>query len=139
MRLRNKIVAGALVATGAIAFAVHQSRALPNGPQALAWDRESCLECHMLISDKRFAAQLQTANGAIRNFDDPGCLMLYVTRTHPEVRAIYFRDSQSGNWLLATDAGFVPSASTPMGHGLAAVRKNSAGAIPYQQAMKEVH
>ena len=138
MRRRNAGVLGLLAAVSVISFAVHRSQALPAGPQPIGWDRESCTECHMLISDRHFAAQLQAADGAIRNFDDPGCLMLYVGHQHTRLHAIYFLDSKSGQWLKSEETGFVRSTGSPMGRGVAAVRKTLPGALSYAQALKNI-
>lgn len=138
MQRRSAGVLALLVAVSMIGFAVHQSQALPAGPQPAGWDRESCTECHMLISDRRFAAQLQTADGAIRNFDDPGCLMLYVVHQHTPVHAVYFLDSKSGQWLRSEEAGFVRSTNSPMGRGLAVVRKAVPGALSYFQVLRNI-
>lgn len=137
---RPRALAGllTLVVLLIIGLAVHRAQALPEGPQLVGWDREGCAECHMLISDRHFAAQLQTATGEVLNFDDPGCLMTYVADQHPKIHALYFRDSRSGEWLSAEEAGFVPTAQSPMGYGLACVRKTSPGAISYSGAFIKV-
>ncbi|HSU30598.1 MAG TPA: hypothetical protein VLJ11_05140 [Bryobacteraceae bacterium] len=135
MQRRNAVGLAIVVALSVIGFAVYRLQALPGGPQAVAWDRENCTECHMLISDRHFTAQLQTADGQTRNFDDPACLMKYVERQHPPVHTIYFRDSQSGAWLRSEETGFVTGHS-PMGHGLAAVSNATPGALSYAAALE---
>ena len=44
-------------------------------PAPIAFDREPCAHCRMLISDPAFAAQLENADGEVASFDDPGCLL----------------------------------------------------------------
>src|SRR6185437_12138206 len=138
MRRRNAVGLAMVVALSVIGFAVYDLQALPGGPQPVAWDRENCTECHMLISDRYFAAQLQTADGQTHNFDDPACLMKYVERQHPPVHTIYFRDFHSGDWLQSQEAGFMGAGHSPMGHGLAAVRKNTPGALSYAAALQSI-
>lgn len=138
MQRRNVGVLALLAAVSVVSFAVHRSQALPAGPQPIGWDRESCTECHMLISDRHFAAQLQAADGAIRNFDDPGCLMLYVAHQRTRVHAMYFLDSKSGQWLRSEEAGFARSTNSPMGRGLTVVRKTVSGALSYAQALQNI-
>ncbi len=132
----------ALVLAGAglpvMALVIHWTRAVSDNPEPVAWDQEACAECHMLISDRRFAAQLQTARGQTLNFDDPACLMTYVAHQHPSVRAIYFRDSQSARWLKADHAGFVRSTDSPMGGGLRAVSLSTAEALGYDETLREI-
>ena len=134
---RPKAFAGllALAVILIIGLAVHRAQALPEGPQPVGWDREGCAECHMLISDKHFAAQLQTAAGEVLNFDDLGCLMTYIADQHPQIHALYFRESRSGEWLTPEQAGFVPTAQSPMGYGLACVCKSTPGALSYSGAL----
>ena len=54
-----------------------------SGPQPIVWDHETCAECGMHIGNPAYAAQIQTREGRVLNFDDPGCLLLYVAREHP--------------------------------------------------------
>lgn len=104
------------------------------GPMPIAYDKESCAYCHMLIGDPRFAAQLLTEDGDVVNFDDPGCLLRYVAEKHPRPRAIWFRDSRGERWLAAANTGFVRDPKTPMGWGVAAVERQTPGALSYDEA-----
>src|SRR5690242_12190335 len=79
-----------LVALGGLGYALYRAQRLPEGPQPIAWDREACAHCHMHIGEPRFAAQLQTEDGRVLNFDDPGCLLAYDAAEHPRSRAVYF-------------------------------------------------
>jgi hypothetical protein len=76
----------------------------------------------MLVSDPRFAAQLHTASGEVRFYDDPGCLLLArAEKTAAEAGGeVWFHDSGGEGWLAEPEARFVPAEQTPMGHGLAA-------------------
>lgn len=120
-----------------LGFVIYRAQSAPGGPQAIAWDSENCSECHMLISDRSFAAQFQDGGQAI-NFDSPACLMAYLKRRHPHVDAIYFGDSESGRWLKSEEAGFVRGAQGPMGNGLAAVPKTTPGTLSFTQAFREI-
>lgn len=130
-----RFLAGIAV-VAAIAVAVFRSQSAPAKPQPVAWDRETCAECRMLISDHRYAAQMQTADGRVLNFDDPSCLMTYELREHPQVHAVYFHDSASERWLAPNETSFLQNAATPMGHGLAAVAAGTRHAITYEQALQ---
>lgn len=122
----------------AIGGAIYRMQPAAKGPQAIAWDKENCTECHMLIGDRRFAAQLRTADGRTLNFDDAACLIRYVERQGPAVRATYFRNSASGGWLTLEQSGFVPVKDSPMGGGLAAVPASTPGALSYDQARAQI-
>lgn len=114
----------ALVAA-AVAFVRFNEAPLPEGPVPVVWDAEVCTNCKMHVGDPRFAAQLQTADGEILNFDDPGCLFDYLDDHDPRAHALYFRDHRSNRWLSESEAGFVAVDDSPMGYGIAAVAKTS--------------
>ena len=73
----------------ALVIIVRFTQRLPSGPVLIVWDREACAECHMHVGEPRFAAQLQTEEGDVLNFDDPGCLLRYAQERRPRVRAMY--------------------------------------------------
>ncbi|HSD89536.1 MAG TPA: nitrous oxide reductase accessory protein NosL [Kofleriaceae bacterium] len=108
------------------------------GPVAIAYDKETCAYCHMLIGDPRFAAQIITDAGDVYSFDDPGCLFRFVAEQHPHVRATWFRDSRRDRWLASGEVAFAHEAKTPMGWGFAAVDRNTPGARTYQETMRSV-
>lgn len=127
-----------LAVMAVMGVAAYRSQSVPVTPQPVAWDRETCAECRMLISDHRYAAQIQTADGRVLNFDDPSCLITYELREHPKVHAVYFHDSASERWLSAQQAAFLQNAATPMGHGLASVAAGKPNAITYSQAVQKL-
>jgi copper chaperone NosL len=115
----------------------------PDGPAEVAWDRVACAHCRMLVSDPRFAAQLQLEDGEVLHFDDPGCLLLTRATLEQPVRAVWFHDSAGEGWLAESDAAFVREQTTPMGYGFAAVRAGSApdalSAAAVLAALEQVH
>ena len=92
----------------------------------------------MLVGEPKFAAQLQTREGDVLNFDDPGCLLRYVASKKPQTHAIYFNHHKEDRWLPQAQAGFVPAAPSPMGYGLAALPRQTSGALSFQQATIQV-
>lgn len=123
---------------GAVTWAVHRSQVKPSGPRPIVWDRETCAECHMVISDSHYAAQLQTEEGEVFDFDDPGCLMTYIVHSHPHVHAIYFRHWQQDRWMDFRISAFLRSASSPMGRGYEAVDPGTPRSISFEQALQDV-
>ena len=111
-----------------VAFVRFNQVTLPEGAVPVVWDREVCGHCKMHVGDPRFAAQLQTANGDVLNFDDPGCLFDYLASHDAPVYALYFRNHAADGWLAQSDAGFIAVEDSPMGYGLAAVPKDTEGA-----------
>lgn len=123
-----------LAAAGALLWA----QRLPSGPEPVAWDRAACAHCHMHVGDAHFAAQLQTSEGDVLDFDDPGCLFAYLRERHPRLHAVYFHHVREDRWLRRDEVGFVPAARTPMGFGLAAVARTTPGAISVSEAEQAV-
>jgi copper chaperone NosL len=109
-----------------------------SGPFPIAYDKEACAHCHMLIGDPRFAAQLVTTDGTVIGFDDPGCLLLYMAERKPSVRASWVRDSQRDRWLPLAEARFVRVPWSPMGFGVAAVDAGTPGSLSIDEARAEV-
>lgn len=114
-----------VVTATAIGLLVLRAQALPHNVRPVIWDKETCGECGMAVSDPRFAAQLQTRDGRIINFDDPGCLFIYLSRYDPEIHAVYFHRMDGEGWLNGDRVGFVPVAMSPMGYNLGAVPRDT--------------
>lgn len=137
MRVANATKLGlALAAVVLVGIAIaHLNRVpLPEGPIPIVWDREVCGHCKMHIGDPRFAAQLQAANGVVVSFDDPGCLADYLEANPLELHALYFRDHENDQWLSQSEVGFLPVEDSPMGYGIRAVDRDSAGARSWEWA-----
>ena len=109
-------------------------RSIPDAPSAIAYDREACAHCHMLIGDPRYAVQLVTDDGDVLDFDDPGCALGYLAEVHPRVHRLWFRDAGRDRWIAAADVWFARGAATPMGSGLAAGDATLPGGIDLDRA-----
>jgi copper chaperone NosL len=82
----------------------------------------------MLISERRYAAELIDREGEVYKFDDIAC-MLRFAHSHgmqPSETKFYVMDYTSGNdWIDATQSYFVrmnSSVSSPMASGIVAYR-----------------
>ena len=84
-----------------------------------AWGKEPCAHCAMVLSDKRFGAQLVDGSGDRRFFDDVGCMVLF-EEEHATPRKAWVRDARTGAWLEAVAARYSESTGTPMDFGIAA-------------------
>ena len=135
------LAAAVVVAVGAgMGVAVCRAQELPNAVVEIAWDKEPCAYCHMHVGDPAFAGQIQTKDGMVYNFDDPGCLLRYASE-HDASRfhAVYLHENKkAGRWLTQPQTGFVRVSPTPMGYGFGAVDKSTPGAIAWDQARAEV-
>jgi hypothetical protein len=92
----------------------------------------------MLISEPRFAAQLETQDGAIHSFDDPGCLLEALAEQPKGVRALWFHHLHEDRWLDATQVAFQETERTPMGYGLGAVAAGTPGSMSLEQARARI-
>ena len=112
---------------------------LSAGPVDIVWDRELCAHCKMHIGEPAFAAQLQTRSGAVHNFDDPGCMVLFEAKAKPAVHARYFRDVGGAGWMREAEASFSAVKRSPMGFGFGAVRAGSKDAIAITDLRRRIH
>jgi hypothetical protein len=127
-----------LAAVLALAFAVTRLQRLPSGPVPIAWDKEPCAHCRMLVGEPAFAAQIQTRDRRVLDFDDPGCLFAYEAAHHPDEHAVWFHEHGGDRWLPRERTAFLPVPRSPMGYGLGAVEVGTPGAIPFDVARERV-
>lgn len=113
---------------------------VPDAAPPVAWDREACHACAMLVSDPRFAVQLVTTDGERRVYDDPACLFHDLERTHPGVARMWFRDGSATEerWLAWTEVAFVPAKGAPMNGGWSAVPAGTPGSVGFGEASSRV-
>ncbi len=94
----------------------------PSGPPAIRYGASACAECHMLISEARFAVTAKTAADDPVAFDSTECLVRYLHRGGTPLTQIWVHDYNAERWLAVEDAFYVasPELATPMGQGLVA-------------------
>lgn len=92
-------------------------------PPAVAYGRDTCDACGMIIGEPRFAAAIFTMEGKTLKFDDAGEMFGYSER-HPElkVRVWFVHDYNSQNWINGQTAFYLMTldVKSPMGTGVAA-------------------
>jgi len=141
--MRKLLVLLAILAGAAgAAFAWRAAERIPDEPEPIAWDREACSHCHMHVGEPGFAAQAIDADGRVRNFDDPGCLLAWraarAARGEPALARVWFHHATERVWLPLERVAFVRVARSPMGSGLAAVAAGTPGALTVDQAAAEI-
>ncbi len=130
------LVAGGVV--GAVALLLRVTNQPPEGPVTPAWDEDTCAHCRMHLGEPGFAAQLQTKDGDVLFFDDPGCLFEWVDENAPRVHAVYFHHLTEDRWIPDDRVAFVSVPRSPMGYGLGAVEEGERGAISLAEAREQV-
>jgi copper chaperone NosL len=127
-RRRFLCAACAAYATAVAATACATNASSDPQPPNIAYGRDVCEQCGMIISEPRFATATVLEDGTSHKFDDIGDMVLYHF-DHPDqkVKAYFAHDYNSQEWIRAETATFVASdqIKSPMGHGLAAFLKSS--------------
>lgn len=90
----------------------------PVRPVAIDRANDQCASCRMIVSDARFAAQVDAPGEEPRFFDDLRCLhdSLAGGRPLPRGAVIFVTDFRTGAWVPASGAVFarVATIETPM-------------------------
>ena len=122
----------------------------PEGMAEIKWDRDVCARCSMVISDRRFAAQLR---GGPRNeafkFDDVGCLAFWLRDKAKDLPwlaeaatrlwvADYASRAESPAWLDARKAHYAGGKHSPMGYGYAAYSLPQPGSLDFDGLREHV-
>lgn len=98
-------------------------------PPNIAYGRDMCDACGMIISEAKFAAATVMTDGKTLKFDDAGEMFTYHAK-HPEfqVRAWFVHDYNTQNWINGQSAFYVVAKDikSPMGTGVAAFADKSA-------------
>lgn len=113
-----------------------------HGPVAIKWDRDVDARCGMVISDRRFAAQIRDPEGKVWKFDDIGCAVFWLAQRSFDEQTpgseYWVADHQSGGWLDARQAHYLLGKKSPMGYHLAAVGKPTPDSLPYAEMKQRV-
>ncbi len=100
----------------------------PNEPAKMHWDRDMCQRCKMVVSERKYAAQvINPKTQKVYKFDDIGCAILWLEEEHIPWRdvKIWITDAKSGKWIDAKKALYTDDSITPMAYGVAAFTKET--------------
>jgi hypothetical protein len=144
MKRRAVLACGTLlspVAGAWLAACSSDSGTWPEGMLPIKWDRDTCARCAMVISDRRFAAEVRgTGTNQVAKFDDIGCAVTWCAEklkaqpwlAEPTTRLWVAEFSGQGQrWLEARNAHFAPGPRSPMGYDLAAHAQAVAGSADF--------
>lgn len=117
----------------------------PEGMHPVKWDRDTCVRCNMVISDRRFAAEMRGGEkNTVFKFDDIGCLVFWLRdkaaqfpwMSEPATRlwvAEYSGDAGAPvRWLDPRAAHFIAGRISPMGYNMAAVPAARPDSVDYE-------
>ena len=117
------------------------------GPVEIKWDRVACERCRMLVSDRRYAAQVRIAEPEGRSktfaFDDIGCALVWLEGQPRAVREspsteIWVTDWRNGDWIDARAATYISGRLTPMEYGLGAQLQPVKGGLGFARAKERI-
>ncbi len=119
-------------------------KTLPEGRVDIKWDRDACVRCSMIISDRRFAVQLRGGpkNEAFK-FDDIGCATLWLKKkgwseAGMRIWVMDSSDMKGERWLDARSARYVSGKTSPMGYNFAAVALPQPGSLEFEDVRQHV-
>ncbi len=99
-------------------------RKIDLGVHEVHWDRDMCIRCKMVVSERQYAAQTtDPTTGKTYYFDDIGCVVLWFEEDQiswADTATIWITDVNSGEWINAREAKWSTVAITPMAFGYAA-------------------
>ncbi|MBI5107858.1 MAG: hypothetical protein HZA62_03850 [Rhodocyclales bacterium] len=149
MDRRRFIVAGLALTPLAAALSACGSKGdWPDGMAEITWDRDTCVRCSMVISDRRFAAQMRGGEKSIVfKFDDIGCAVFWMRdkakdfpwMTEAATR-LWVADAtgKGDKWLDARKAQFSGGAMSPMGYNYGARAYAEAGSQSFEEMRQHV-
>lgn len=149
MDRRRFIAAGfALTPLAAALSACGKSGAWPEGMAEIKWDRDTCARCGMVISDRRFAAEMRGGEKDIAfKFDDIGCAAFWMRDKQKDypwmtdaATRIWVADASStgDKWLEARKAHYAGGKMSPMGYNYGARSSAEAGALDFEEMRQHV-
>jgi hypothetical protein len=123
----------------------------PEGMIEIKWDRDTCARCNMVISDRRFAAQIRGGeqNQAFK-FDDIGCLVFWLrdkatqypwmaaAATRMWVADAAGRPDEAARWLDPRSTQYLAGRISPMGYNFIAVAAPQEGSIDFAALCKQL-
>ena len=121
----------------------------PEGMVEIKWDRETCPRCSMVISDRRFAAELRGGpKDTVVKFDDIGCMTFWIRDKLKDMpwladatTRMWVADSTSKGkevtWLDPRKAQFITKTS-PMGYNFGAVNYPQMGSLDFESMRQHV-
>ncbi|HRQ39805.1 MAG TPA: nitrous oxide reductase accessory protein NosL [Chloroflexota bacterium] len=100
-----------------------------DAPPEIAYGRDVCVQCGMIISEPRFAASYTTKTGDVRLFESIEDMAMYHIEHQEDVHLFWVHDYETEEWVKGDEAVYVLSETivTPMGAGVVAAA-NRAGA-----------
>lgn len=143
-RFVGRLAAGFALTPLAAALSACGKSGWPEGMAEIRWDRDTCARCKMVISDRRFAAEVRGGpQDQVFKFDDIGCVVFWLQRQPWAAEArIWVADAGSRPenlaWLDARKAHYLGGKTSPMGYNQAAYSLPQAGAAAFAEMAEHI-
>ena len=144
MRLPARI----FLSGAAVLFLAACSRVPETGPVEIKWDRDTCARCSMVISDRRFAAEMRGGEKNIAfKFDDIGCAVFWMRdkqKDYPWLAEAATRfwvadvTSAGDKWIEARKAQFIGGRVSPMAYDYGAIAHPQAGSFDFEEMRRHI-
>lgn len=112
-----------------------------DGPAEVKYDRDACRGCSMIISERRFVAEVKPPKGEVVKFDDVGCAVRWLDEQpfadDPAV-LLWVAAEADGAWLDARAAGYLAGRTSPMGYGFGAQAAPGPGSLTFETMRQQV-
>ncbi len=123
------------------------------GPVDVKWDRDVCNRCQMMLSDRKFSAQIRVfpegKRSKVFRFDDVGCASLWLNAKDQQTweadnnTEFWVTDMNTGEWINARTAWYIEDLTTPMNYGLGAISPSpnsvkKENTLDYEKARKHI-
>lgn len=107
-----------------------------SGPEEVAWGRDACEHCRMIISERGFAAELREgARNRIHKFDDIGCAVHWAKANGQPLDKLaefwVMSHADEKTWLDARKAWYRVDLRSPMNYNFAAEPSRGDAAVSY--------
>lgn len=115
------------------------------GPVDVRFDRDSCDQCRMVLSDPRFVAEIRYfppgKRSRVAKFDDIGCAVTWLADkpwASDGKTEIWVADHRTKKWIDARAASYVRMQPTPMDYGLGAQSDPAPDGLDFAQAKERI-
>jgi copper chaperone NosL len=113
-----------LAVVGALALSIvfFPTAGAHQGPDPILHGKDVCARCRMHIAGPGFAGEMRDREGKLTKYDDLGCLLIAMWRTHREVPEVWVEAHDSNQLVPLLGATLVVDSKirTPMAYGLIA-------------------
>ena len=136
---RRRFIAAGLVLTplAAALSACGKSGAWPEGMAEIKWDRDTCVRCSMVISDRRFAAEMRGGEkNVLFKFDDIGCAVVWMRDKQKDFP--WMADAATRIWVAEIGSTGAGGNMSPMGYNYGARAYAEAGSQGFDEMRQHV-